>query len=1287
MKGYIFEYYKYVRYLRNSMNDIRGVLNYNEAEKSVLTFGGYDRLKVNVVSDFSRYRDLSTLAKSWVGNRQSILLYELDSNPAFEYVETEKEYGFWNKKTGEFDRHLFFALTEFNFRSEKHKYVYEDLLLEATKYIQDIINTEGKDVDFMLMGSLGAFGVAVLWFCDQYTEILRLVNCIREKYNELFWAAHTTISKNSHAEKREDYEDMVNHIEGKAYLQITLKKPIEELGILKKYGINSITHTSGEYDVIVEISAADVYRDFEKEKIFDHDKDEYQYLFLQTHVILGEKSVELENKDIVCKNSQINLTKKKELDEIDKIYRKIRKLISENIDKTAGLIDTLDSLLCDYRYNVVSADNENWAEDFSYVFLKNLQCIEDILLMKEQCSNVFMALLRFIMNNLKQQIFHVAESNVLNFEIPKCHLRYTGQEDSVLFCYMGIIKGILKVAYSLESCNKQSEIVPLVTVDVVPVIESDLYFDKTGYADYNKEDQEFKILSLNLPHVTFYDIPTYMQYMYHEIYHYIVPRNREVRDYHVGMVLTNLHYSNILMEYFTMILGGNKDCAGKIYQVIQPLLYKYIFQIFPKIHHQITSISGKKVDKDAILFVAEVYKDKLLEYLSGSRGYPIWVDGIRSIWEDLGEDRNNSVSKDDLFQLIKNEDEINKIRAFFEQEEEYHRQLWKEYSHRDDFLEFLNKVMDGIKETAADIPMIQFSKMPLDEYLLFYSNNLKNNLVKPEKLDFRDELKELIRLGMVLSNYEREGERIEECEELYRCKYVAKHFTYSSNNGVKEEFERLSQEANNWLIFFKENYSRYIGYYKIYSSQFYAIWEESNIKKRLVDYNFEETADTYFKNYRKVYGEYAVALKDIWNLCVLGEDISEAYWKAKNEFEDAVFRQNIYLFHIFQCQTSLKELSKENRMYNEQKRELKRQDEILQYASVKNSIIKVDRFSPKITVYTVHGMRDFWDKYMNVIEQLENSCKDILGKSYQFWYRGQDNCKYGLLPSVMRSEVKLQGKVNYLAQYQRQLFEEFKYRADGAPEIMDRSFFNASDYLTLMQHYSVSTTFMDWSEDIFTALYFAMEKIINQQKEKVEHGAAVFIFSPHLYNEARKYMMKNEAGKTACTETSFQASMKTGDSFDSGIPNIAAPYNEKLFDMFLLGDLEYESDNPYGYCREVKLCGQQEMAYLPVAVYTSRLNPRIRAQSGIFLAYNLYAEPSKKVNSAYEYMELERIQEYYLKQCSRSEKKVQFLYKIIIGKDGIKEIANALGKMGISKERIYPELSSVGERVNYRIKR
>ena len=124
------------------------------------------------------------------------------------------------------------------------------------------------------------------------------------------------------------------------------------------------------------------------------------------------------------------------------------------------------------------------------------------------------------------------------------------------------------------------------------------------------------------------------------------------------------------------------------------------------------------------------------------------------------------------------------------------------------------------------------------------------------------------------------------------------------------------------MDYFKKIYHRYLKQTKIFSPQLYAIWEEGDVKGRLKNFNFEDYADTYFKRYRKVYCRYAMSLKDIMEICACGKDINELYAKAKNEYEDALFHVNIDLFHSFQCQSSLKQLSEENRIHNEQKRKL-----------------------------------------------------------------------------------------------------------------------------------------------------------------------------------------------------------------------------------------------------------------------------------------------------------------------------------------------------------------------------
>ena len=151
-------------------------------------------------------RDLSLLAKDWVGNRQSILLYNFSPKPEFDYNDDSGNdmWGFKDSSTGEYDRHLFWALTELPFRSVLREKMpdYESLLQYARKKLEDIISTEdksdGSKCRYMILGILGTFGISVFWFSNQYTDILRIVNCIKRdsiyKGERMYLAAHTMFS-------------------------------------------------------------------------------------------------------------------------------------------------------------------------------------------------------------------------------------------------------------------------------------------------------------------------------------------------------------------------------------------------------------------------------------------------------------------------------------------------------------------------------------------------------------------------------------------------------------------------------------------------------------------------------------------------------------------------------------------------------------------------------------------------------------------------------------------------------------------------------------------------------------------------------------------------------------------------------------------------------------------------------------------------------------------------------------------------------------------------------------
>lgn len=45
---------------------------------SLLAFGDFDRISVEKIDSFSRYRDIDEYTKRWLGPRQSVLLYTID---------------------------------------------------------------------------------------------------------------------------------------------------------------------------------------------------------------------------------------------------------------------------------------------------------------------------------------------------------------------------------------------------------------------------------------------------------------------------------------------------------------------------------------------------------------------------------------------------------------------------------------------------------------------------------------------------------------------------------------------------------------------------------------------------------------------------------------------------------------------------------------------------------------------------------------------------------------------------------------------------------------------------------------------------------------------------------------------------------------------------------------------------------------------------------------------------------------------------------------------------------
>lgn len=684
-----------------------------------------------------------------------------------------------------------------------------------------------------------------------------------------FFSAHTMFSRNPVYDQADDKNELVGAVKGRAFVQLTLKKYVNHgLEFFDQNKVKNIRHTSGEYDIAMDMESRSAFLDFEKWNIFNHDHDTYQSQILQTRVTLAE-DIDSESPLFVPKSEEVHgctdMKKElndenlpKDLEHVKKVYENLRFLIDKKIDKTAGIIDTLDSLHCDYRYNVASAVNQSWADDFSYIFLKNMECIQEIISM-DNVDIEFMPVLRLILNNLKQQIFHISEANSLNFELPKCHLRYTGQEDCILFGYMGIIKEILKTAYRLTNHNKQTEIIPIVTVDIVPIIESELYFDKSLFVSKKDSDQEFKIVSLNLPHVTFYDVPVYMQYLYHEIYHYIVPYDREQRDFVMGIMLSAVYMQSVLFSAFSELFGRKKELARKVINYIQPLLYDIVLRNYFQVHEKITEFSGckKKSDTDTVILIKRVYINEVLRCLS-KEGFYI-KQWIHELHEDLCEGSFMGLNYEQLCLCISQKDSeewlVKSLKKWLETADGIQKIIHRE----DKFTYVIIKIADDMEEAAADVPMIELSQMPLEEYMLLYSQSLKHELRSPDVISFMDDLKELVRVGVILDLYESNGSSLETVKEIFIYKYVAKYFNYSDCGmaAVSDKINNRKRQAEEWYGYFQKCREEYKSEFGLYRKQCRILAEMSSVRQRLNGYNIEEKCNLYFKKYREAYNKYA----------------------------------------------------------------------------------------------------------------------------------------------------------------------------------------------------------------------------------------------------------------------------------------------------------------------------------------------------------------------------------------------------------------------------------------------
>lgn len=231
------------------------------------------------------------------------------------------------------------------------------------------------------------------------------------------------------------------------------------------------------------------------------------------------------------------------------------------------------------------------------------------------------------------------------------------------------------------------------------------------------------------------------------------------------------------------------------------------------------------------------------------------------------------------------------------------------------------------------------------------------------------------------------------------------------------------------------------------------------------------------------------------------------------------------------------------------------------------------------------------------------------------WFRGTRAEKHRLEPGLYRHPT-IKGP-NELIELEWQLLASFKQQA---PPFVGQLPETDLELLFLMQHYRVPTRLLDWSENPFVALFFALENC-REELAGEERDAAVWLLDPVAMNTIATTGQEGEAT--------------------------------------ILGAFADELDG-YKPRRE----GKSLNRLLPLAIFGIHNSPRIVAQRGTFTIFGKDTTPiesNDKISGA--------------NGCAK---------KIVIAGAHKKTVFTDLFGVGISDSVVYPDLDGLGRELRNR---
>lgn len=1171
---------------------------------------------------------------------------------------------------------------------------------------------------------------------------------------------------------------------------------------------SKIYYSVGEYDIVIELPAQKVFSQFaeegklsigkrnidgsyliEKREILRnntrlvYDLDENDTLQIRLKELFDKGKFEL---DELCFSENLSSASPVPNDELKELiadeaalslpnsqksnlslYNEVRKRL-KNIAASSGMIDILDLLYTDYRNAIGIAYSAMWVSDLHRQFKAVLNVILELLPEASEkapetdsetdstenklswCWDDYLDL----HNAFKQQISHLTQSNRMFFETPSCHLRATGQFDYLMHTYYGIVKKILSLIYLLQCDGKQSELVPFITVNIVPQVKTQIFYEHVVDA--------MRVLNVDIPQAIIFNPYRGAHYLCHELFHHAAPVNRQTRNREMGKLLLSIIMQVQFEKIFDHMAGISGSAEDE--EILQslyfddnpcdsrpPTLSEAIIAFVESRYAEVekTYIFSLSSDTDLL---CSLYQKRLFDFTQSDASNGFFFELFKHLLDNIWERCRDKANKPVYSVLEEKRQKIYACVQYYRMDKEgckafiiSHQPFRQAKGIYSGDIKSTYSLWDGLREACCDVAMITMTGMSKVDYLLFciqaWVDVYRDQSGKKYQKRFgpNDVLRtnivllycgiyglsdwEKIQLGTGKTSFEIVTDA--EKQEFLR-RYIAfyYHGSYDTEESQKKFFDKLKEEAEGWLQRFRNHYWDFSTNELVFFAPMKQILDDYNVNLRIQkirNSNNQGAAKDIQEEFTAKMRQYSGFLR---NISISSTEFTNQTDSDIHCYRQKAFSHDLELAGYFQKQISLRELAELNKSVRETLVELNKSETETQNAETDqsadsssmppsshnpgaasvSSVLQVDR-EWKFRVYNLSQLQFYLRHCAAMLsgkDQVRNKGYGVPSNLSTIWYRGQASEEYALIPTVVRQyhQDKYRKIFPTLRSFQEHLYNEFKFRADGALEATADGEYTISDYIALMQHYQETTNFLDWTENAFKSLYFALENnIIDLRKQvdpakRVKKSVTITLFNPMTYNRQRNQVIsKLSLDPCLGQELFFKKIHENEAGRYYKIPNLSVAKDAEYYDAFLLGDRDFDrftlspTTSAYlNYLDCVKSHSMDKELFLPLAIWTSRWNPRIRAQSGCFVAFNLYMppdlppldpSPSDPYPNIFKYMSLDQIQDRFYRYFNGE----MFMYQIVIDESCCDEVAKWLTEgMGMSDSDVYPDLSKLKER-------